>query len=38
MDQTMVDAAWIKFQVALNNQEALLRDILTGIRWHPISG
>lgn len=37
MDQTMVDAAWIKFQVALNNQEAvkryLSRDKVASDKW-----
>lgn len=37
MDQTMVDAAWIKFQVALNNQEAVKRylnkDKVASDRW-----
>ena len=37
MDQTMVDAAWIKFQVALNNQEAVKRylnkDKVASDKW-----
>lgn len=37
MDQTMVDAAWIKFQVALSNQEAVKRylnkDKMASDKW-----
>lgn len=37
MDKVMVDAAWIKFQVALNNQEAVKRylnkDKVASDRW-----
>ena len=37
VDQTTLDAAWIKFQVALNNQEAVKRylnkDKSASDRW-----
>lgn len=37
MDQTMVDAAWIKFQVALANKEAVKRylnkDKVASDKW-----